>query len=143
MNRFVFQTAIALSFASLAACSHWTWSWDPGDAVVELTGSDEVPPVRSEGSGGGKFTVSEEGLLRGSVTTKDVPGTMAHIHYGTNRENGPVVLSLDKKGDTYRVPQGTRLAPEHVKAFKDGMLYVNVHSEQYKTGEVRGQLRQQ
>ena len=48
----------ALSFASLAACSHWTWSWDPGDALVTLTGSDEIPPVRSDGSGSGSIASS-------------------------------------------------------------------------------------
>jgi len=52
-----------------------------------------------------------------------------------------VVVALEKKGNTYRVPEGARLTPEQVKAFKDGRLYVNVHSEQYKTGEIRGRLQ--
>ncbi len=141
MNRFVFHTVAALSFALLAACSHWTWSWNPGEALVSLSGTDEVPPVRTDASGSGIFRLADDGTLTGSVTTKDVQGTMAHIHAGSNRENGPVVVALEKKGNTYRVPEGARLTPEQVKAFKDGRLYVNVHSEQYKTGEIRGRLQ--
>jgi len=41
--------------ALLAACSHWTWSWNPGEALVSLSGTDEVPPVRTDASGSGIF----------------------------------------------------------------------------------------
>ena len=51
------------------------------------------------------------------------------------------VVPLDKKGDTYSVPAGRKLTAAQVKAWKDGELYVNVHTNAHKGGEVRGQIQ--
>jgi hypothetical protein len=49
---------------------------------------------------------------------------------------------LTKEGeDTWKVPDGSKLSEEQMKAFKDGNLYVNVHSAEHKPGEIRGQLK--
>jgi hypothetical protein len=108
---------------------------------VNLTGAEEVPPVSTQGSGSGSFRVGEDGSLSGSVTTKGVPGTMAHIHQGAKGQNGPVIVPLTKNGDTYSVPAGRKLTDAQMKAFKAGQLYVNVHTAQNKGGEVRAQLQ--
>jgi hypothetical protein len=65
----------------------------------------------------------------------------AHIHMGSAGKNGPVILPLTKEGDTYKVPAGSKLNPDQLKAFKAGDLYVNVHTAENKGGEVRGQLK--
>ena len=54
--------------------------------------------------------------------------------------NGPVIVPLTKSGDTYAAPAGAKLNDAQMAAFKAGNLYVNVHSEANKGGEVRGQL---
>jgi hypothetical protein len=117
--------------------------WMPGSGAisVKLSGAEEVPPVNTPGTGSGSFRVGEDGSLSGSVTTKDVPGTMAHIHLGARGRNGPVIVPLNKKGDTYSVPEGRKLTDAQMKAFKEGGLYVNVHSNKHKGGEVRAQLQ--
>jgi hypothetical protein len=117
--------------------------WMPGSGAisVKLSGAEEVPPVGTAGSGSGSFRVAEDGSITGSVTTKGVPGTMAHIHIGASGKNGPVIVPLDKKGDTYSVPEGRKLTAAQMKALKEGGLYVNVHSNQHKGGEVRAQLQ--
>jgi hypothetical protein len=66
---------------------------------------------------------------------------MAHIHQGAKGVNGPVIIPLAKNGDTYTVPEGKKLTQAQMDALKAGNLYVNVHSNEYKGGEVRAQLQ--
>ena len=117
--------------------------WMPGSGAIKvsLTGTEEVPPLTVSGSGSGSFRVAEDGTVTGSVTTKDVAGTMAHIHRGAKGSNGPVIVPLDKNGDTYSVPAGRKFTAEQIKDLKAGNLYVNVHTAKNKCGEVRGQLQ--
>jgi hypothetical protein len=130
---------------SLTACSTYrnvVPDWMPGSGAiaVKLTGAEEVPPVSVPGSGSGSFRVAEDGTISGSVSTEGVEGTMAHIHRGAKGANGPVIVPLDKKGNTYSVPAGRKLSPSQLQDLKSGNLYVNVHTARNKGGEVRGQL---
>lgn len=135
------KAALLGSALALAGCQHMP-DWMPGSGAtkVKLSGAEEVPPVSVPGSGSGSFRVAEDGSISGSVTTTGVEGTMAHIHQAPKGKNGPVIIPLTKKGDTYSVPEGRKLTPEQMKAFKAGELYVNVHTARHKGGEVRGQL---
>ena len=109
---------------------------------VMLSGSEEVPPVQTAAKGSGSITVNEDKTVSGSVTTTGVKGTMAHIHEGAAGKNGGVAVPLEKKGDNeWAVPAGAKLSDAQYKAFKAGELYVNVHSEANKGGEIRGQLK--
>jgi hypothetical protein len=132
----------ALALAGCAGVRDKMPDWMPGSGAVSvnLTGAEEVPPVQTSGSGSGSIRVAEDGTVSGSVTTKGVPGTMAHIHQGAKGQNGPVIVPLTKNGDTYSVPPGRKLTSAQLEAFKKGQLYVNVHTAKNKGGEVRGQL---
>ena len=129
------SAAVAAALA-LAACSYMPW----GDSL-SLSGAEEVPPVSTSASGKGRIKVAEDGSVSGSVTTTGMQGTMAHIHQGAKGQNGPVVVPLDKNGDTYSVPAGRKLTDAQMQAYRAGNLYVNVHSAAHKGGEVRAQLR--
>ena len=133
----------ALALVGCAGVRDKMPDWMPGSGAVSvnLTGAEEVPPVQTSGSGSGSFRVGEDGTVTGSVTTKGVPGTMAHIHQGAKGQNGPVIVPLTKNGDTYSVPAGRKLSSAQLEAFKKGNLYVNVHTAKNKGGEVRGQLQ--
>jgi len=136
----------AIAVLSLAACARVQGvmpDWMPGSGAIKvsLAGGEEVPPVTVPGSGSGSFRVAEDGTITGSATTKDVQGTMAHIHRGAKGANGPVIVPLDKSGDTYTVPAGRKLTPQQIEDLRAGNLYVNVHTNRYKGGEVRGQLQ--
>lgn len=133
----------ALTLSACAGMQDRMPDWMPGSGAmkVSLSGAEEVPPVKTDGSGSGSFRVGSDGTITGSVTTRNVPGTMAHIHQGAKGTNGPVILPLTKKGDTYSVPPGSKLTDAQMKALKEGNLYVNVHSDRYKGGEVRAQLQ--
>jgi CHRD domain-containing protein len=134
--------AIAAAVLALAGCSAMP-DWMPGSGAIKvnLTGAEQVPPLSVPGSGSGSFRVDEDGTLTGGVATKDVQGTMAHIHRGAKGTNGPVIVPLTKDGDTYSAPAGRKLTPQQIEDLKAGRLYVNVHTNRNKGGEVRGQLQ--
>ena len=111
------------------------------DVKVMLTGANEVPPVTTSASGDGAISIADDGTVSGSVTTKGVQGTAAHIHMGAAGSNGPVIVPFTKEGDTYKAPAGAKLNADQLKAFKSGDLYVNVHSAANPNGEIRGQLK--
>ncbi len=112
-----------------------------GEVKVTLTGEQEAPPVKSAGTGTGTFTVGDDGVVKGSVTIKGIDGTAAHIYEGAVGKNGPVVILLDKDGDTYTVPANAKLTDTQLESFKAGNLYVNVHTAAHPDGELRGQLK--
>ena len=146
MIKVIVKLVLVIAALSLAGCSTYSNnapSWMPGSNAIKvnLTGTDEVPPLTVPGTGSGTIRVEDDGTVSGSVTTKDVAGTMAHIHRGAKGTNGPVIVPLDKNGDTYTVPAGRKLTPEQIKDLKAGNLYVNVHTAKNKGGEVRGQLQ--
>jgi hypothetical protein len=136
---------LAAALAALASCATYqdnAPSWLPGSGAtsVKLSGAEEVPPVSASGSGTGTIRVNSDGTVSGNVTTTGVEGTMAHIHQGAKGQNGPVIIPLTKSGNTYTVPAGAKLNDAQMKAYKEGNLYVNVHTAKNKGGEVRGQL---
>ena len=144
MKSLIAKFVLAIAVLALASCARDKLpDWMPGSGAIKvnLSGGEEVPPVTASGSGSGSFRVAQDGTLSGSVTTKDVQGTMAHIHRGAKGQNGPIIVPLDKNADTYSVPAGRKLTPQQLDDLKAGNLYVNVHTNRNKGGEVRGQLK--
>ena len=142
MRRHLVGVLAAGAVIALAGCAHMP-DWMPGSGAIKvsLSGAEEVPPVGTSASGSGSFRIADDGSVTGSVTTKELAGTAAHIHLGAKGRNGPVIVPLVKKDDTYSVAQGHKLTDAQMKAFKEGHLYVNVHSAAHKGGEVRAQLQ--
>ncbi|NUN12242.1 MAG: CHRD domain-containing protein [Myxococcales bacterium] len=101
-------------------------------------GSQHNPPVPSGGSGTATFTLNGM-MLSYVITYKDLDGVeiAAHIHQAPPGENGPVVIPL---------PDGTPkigsalLTPTLLTELVAGNLYVNIHSDLYPNGELRGQI---
>ena len=123
----------------LAGCAEMSMSHA---TKLSLSGSQEVPPVSTSGSGTGTITIGDDKSVSGSVTTTGVNGVAAHIHMGAPDKNGPVIIPLTKSGaSTWSVPAGAMLKDDQFAAYKAGNLYVNVHSPSHKGGEVRAQLR--
>jgi len=129
----ILLTSLALAALSSAALAV--------DVPVSLTGEQEVPPVKTSATGSGMFAIAADNTIAGSISTKGVAGTAAHIHEGAAGKNGAVIIPLTKSGDTYSVPAGTKLSAAQMDGFKAGNLYVNVHSDANKGGEIRAQLK--
>ena len=131
-----------IALAAAAAALSWSALAQAGTEQVKLSGANEVPPVTTEASGSGSITVTADGAVSGSVTTTGVAGTMAHIHMAPGKKaNGPVIIPLTQTSPgVWSVPAGAKLSPEQMKAYAAGDLYINVHSEQHKAGEIRADL---
>ena len=111
-------------------------------AEVKLSGAEEVPAVHTSSTGEGKINVAADKSVSGSVNTRGVNGSAAHIHLGAAGKAGAVVITLDKIADTvWGVPNDARLTDAQYKKYEAGELYVNVHSDKYKDGEIRGQIK--
>ena len=86
--------------------------------------------------------------LRGDVLTvtgrfegMSSAATMAHIHRGPKAQPGPVALTLDvDKSAAGTVSGALTLTPELIEALHSEGLYVQIHSENNPTGELRGWL---
>ena len=123
----------------LLATSAWVLA---GDVKVSLTGAQEVPAVTSTATGSGTVTVADDKSVSGSVTTTGITGTMAHIHEAAPGQNGPPIITLQKKGESeWVVPAGTKLTDAQFASYKAGNLYVNVHSAANRGGEIRAQIK--
>lgn len=125
---------------------------DAGDGALQvvLAGENEVPPVATPASGdvtatleGDTLTVTGDFMDLESDLT-EISGSSAHIHQAEVGEAGPIVFNLDvTPGEDNRsgTLAGTfELTSEQRMLFEQGLLYVNVHTEQNPAGEIRGQL---
>jgi hypothetical protein len=124
--------AVVSAYPSMAAAT---------DVKLTLAGDQEVPSIKSAGRGTGTITVGPDRSVQGSVTTKGITGTAAHVHEAPAGKNGPVVIPLDKNGDTYTVPANAKLTEAQFASFKAGNLYVNVHTAAHPDGEIRAQIK--
>jgi hypothetical protein len=129
-------TALALLLALAAAGA------SAKDIKVNLTGAEETPPVTTSATGKGTLHIAKDKSVSGTVKTTGIEGTAAHIHVGAKGEAGPPIITLTKGADgNWTVPAGAKLTDEQWADYKAGKLYVNVHSDQHKPGEIRGQLQ--
>jgi CHRD domain len=130
---------------------------------AKLSGKNQAPVVDTSAHGVATFALGKDGKslsYRLSVTgIRNV--SMAHIHMGPAGQEGPVVAwlypskppAVVKKGKfTGLLAHGTLTAAnlvgplegktisDLVDQIKDGKAYVNVHTEKYPAGEIRGQI---
>jgi hypothetical protein len=126
-------TAIALALAGMASAK---------DVQVSLSGDQEIPPAATTGSGSGTITINDDKSVSGKVTITGVKVNVVHIHEAAAGKNGPIIIPLSQSAEgVWVVPPDTRLTDAQFESYKAGNLYVNVHSDAYKGGEVRGQIR--
>jgi len=123
--------------------------------MAELTPDQETAEVESDATGDASIMFSEDGMsLEFTVNAEGLTNALAgHLHSGATGENGPVEIALfnNEEATDYdgEVASGTLseddLAGEmswedFTKAMVAGDIYVNLHTEQYPDGELRGQV---
>lgn len=121
--------------------------------VATLTGRNQSNPVPTLAHGqvettlaGSMLTVSGsfEGLSANLAT--ELAGG-AHVHLGMAGRNGGIELILninvneDRRSGTFESEENTfELTAAQIEALRARGLYINIHSEAYLSGEIRGQL---
>jgi CHRD domain len=113
---------------------------------VPLTGAQQVPPVTTSGSGTAELTYDAgTRKLTWSVSYSGLSSaaTMAHIHApAAEGKNAGVEIWLSKKGVTPSSPisGAATLTEAQAKQLMAGEMYINVHTKDHPTGEIRGQI---
>ena len=125
-----------------------------------LEGDEEVPPVDSDAKGAAIFITSNDGTeLNYRLIVANIEDvTAAHIHLAPRGENGDIVAFLfdpeePTEGRTNGVLaegtitsedlvgplEGSTLS-ELIDEMEAGNTYVNVHTVEHRSGEIRGQI---
>ncbi|PRO72007.1 hypothetical protein C6Y40_18975 [Alteromonas alba] len=109
-----------------------------------LDGKQEVPAVTTLADGYGYALVSTATYdLDLVIYTEDVEATAAHIHTGRVGNNGDVLVALEQSmEDTsmWMTPEDTMINEDIFAVLASGGHYVNVHSDAFPNGEIRGQI---
>ncbi len=127
---------------------------------THLSGGAVVPPVKTTAKGAALFEAAMGGKeLKYKLTVENLENvTAAHIHIARKGKNGPPVAPLfggPKKEGMYTGtlgegtitdkdlvgPMGGKTVKDLIKALRAGELYVNVHTDKYPDGELRGQIK--
>ncbi len=115
---------------------------EPVTFKADLTGAQEVPATDSKGTGTAVVTYDPEAkLLKWTVTYSGLsgPATMAHIHGPAEPgKNASVVIAFANPESP--IEGSATLTDAQAAELTAGKLYVNVHTADHKSGEIRGQL---
>lgn len=129
---------------------------------AHLSGDKQAIPVETMAKGQAIFQLSADGTeLYFKVIVAKIENVVgAHIHLAPPGENGPIVLPLlgipfipdqDAITDNGVLVEGTATVADLmgpfsgdwgalINAMLNGNTYVNVHTIQYRPGEIRGQI---
>ena len=122
------------------------WPMDaPAHFSAALDGDQEVPPVVTDATGQGHFTLDGgRNTFHYHVAVADIDNVnAAHIHKGSVGVNGPPVFTLFNGGTfdpDHPVGGGVWLNAENLVDLLTGYTYVNVHTTDFPDGEIRGQI---
>jgi hypothetical protein len=158
---FVILFVSVLSVGSVSILLNTVKAQEGQSFSATLSGSDEVPPTESNSTGTAKFKVNDNNsqLSYWVNITGIKKVNQAHIHNGSTGENGDIIVTLSKgksaKGDDrpphigfagnitkdeLQGPLKDKEISDLVNLMSDGMTYVNVHTDKYPDGAIRGQV---
>src|SRR5919107_5361772 len=153
---------VALSYAAIAV-SPGSTNWTTQTAFAQevfvasnMTGTKEVPPVRTLASGTTTFVINQT-VIDYDLSVSDLyNATAAHIHQGRAGVNGPIVVTLYKTADPspglfggysgnitssiFEGPLRGKQLSALVDLMSSGQAYVNIHTIKNKSGEIRDQV---
>ncbi len=139
--------------------------------TAELFSLNQVPAVLANSHGNFRAQINQDGTISFELSYADMSSavTQAHIHFGAGKTNGGVVVFLcggpkpacpasgtvtgtltaadvsvlPATNSDSVIPQG--IAPGDlaglITAIRTGNAYVNVHTEAFPSGEIRGQVQ--
>ena len=132
---------------------------------ARLSGAEEVPPINTAGTGDFEMTM-QQGTITFLLTFSDLssPLSLAHLHFAPSRVAGGVMIFLCGGGGQPACPAttegsitGTITAANvtgptaqgiaagdldsALEAVRQGLSYANMHTANFGSGEIRGQVR--
>ncbi len=109
---------------------------------IDLSGKQEVPMSGSSESASATIELDESLMqFRASLDASMVTGvTAAHIHAGSIGQNGDVAFAFEDAGSGSWTIAETEIDADAMADLQAGKWYVNVHTEMYADGAVRGQI---
>ncbi len=103
--------------------------------------------MQTAGSGNAEFTYdASTRAVTWNISFSGLPSpaTMAHFHGPAEAgKNAGVKVWLSQKGSmevTSPIKGEATLFPDNAKMFEAGDMYINVHTNDYRSGEIRGQV---
>ena len=113
---------------------------------LDLKGGEEVPPGDPDGSGTAdlRFDQNKNEVCYDIKVSNIGPPTASHIHKAPKGQAWPPVVTLEAA----KIGQGEACVPTPHETIdeiveKPDQFYVNVHTDEFKTGAVRAQLSKQ
>ena len=124
-----------------------------GTANLEYVRS-KVTSASADSTGSASASASSLRLDYSITALNLLDATAGHIHMGKQGENGPIVVKLFKydtpmnevsvngtiTADELEGPLADKQLSDLITAMNDGETYLNIHTEQYPIGEIRGQI---
>ena len=124
----------------------WGGSLNDLSFAADLSGANEVPPVETAASGQASFSYNlDTNELSYAITVADIDNIVAaHIHVGEAGENGGVLHGLYDGTGTFD-PDNPLVSSVTLTDEEEGLLwaagmYVNIHTSDIPSGELRGQI---
>jgi len=140
VHRTLMLALIASAALALVACG--PGAVPPTTLEVLLSGDNEVPAVTTDAAGTANVTVVGNVMaVDGAFTGMTIGGPGAHVHGPASpTENAGIVFGLTFDNATMRFEGTFTLDEEQMQWFRDGLLYINLHSEAFPAGQIRGQI---
>lgn len=111
--------------------------------TAQLSGAKEVPPTDSKGTGTLTATYDTKTMkLSWSLpyTGLTGPATAAHFHGPAGPgKNAPILVPMTNV-ETSPITGSAVLTKAQAKDLLGGNVYVNIHTDAHKPGEIRGQV---
>ena len=115
--------------------------------IIQLEGTNEVPPVSTEARGMAVIRVTADKQLQSRVmmhrleNNKDGALIAAYLHSGAAGTNGPVIVMLVTQPGDFEKNMAQALTTAQYEALLNEPIYINVVSTLRPSGLVRGQVR--
>ncbi len=125
--------SVAFAAGALAATAMYT---------ADLKGSQEVPANDSKGTGSAQLTYDPATKhLTWKVTYSGLsgPATAAHIH-GPAAPGGDAPVVIKFADPASPIEGSATLTAAQASDLEAGKWYINVHTAEHKSGEIRGQV---
>jgi hypothetical protein len=107
---------------------------------ADLKASEEVPPTESSGAGTADVTLdTDANKVNWTVTYENLTGDPAAAHFHGPAKvgaNAGVLIDI-----TANLKEGSAdVTADQAKMISEGNTYINIHTQKYPDGEIRGQV---